>query len=285
MRAYEVFLLASPQKQPDIAIALFHTPYTDLREAVLSQCHAATVSAPLWYAAIEKAVQDPGTVRNPECCQSILVLMQRFDGVSASPEMLAFARAMLNGENSDVAYQAFCLLEYARCVDEKYVDYVRQCLDSDDEDFRIVAIQAAVRLRPGWGFDAVNALLEKSRGLERFHAKLACVKLCPDARRRQFADALLEDIGDARFSFAAMELIAQYASAVAVEPLLRLAKSFFGEPTLKVMAAFAAASLGSKEARALLEKFARAKKGNPGFASQCLQKLDAPKTPQDVRFD
>ena len=270
---FEAFLNLDSADQPEAACLLLCSSHKDLREAVLDFCSSDVLASKLWQNCIVSHLNDAKFTQNAHWVQCALVLMQRMEG-PLSDDMKAFCQRMMDSEDSDVRYQAFCLAELGLMTDSAYLDRVRGWLEDSDEDFRIVAIQALGRLSPEWALEALASRASKAFGVEAFHIVLTQIRLCPIDRRGAFIDRLVSYVGDDRFSFAAIQALSEYGDERAIPVLLKVAKSFLGEPTTKVAAAGAAAKLGSEKGRKILLKFATSGHGNPKYAEQLLDALD-----------
>ena len=267
-QAFSRFEKLAGTERAEAALALLASPYEDLAETVLEVCPAEDVSRPEWTAALEAAAANAGALLRPR----ILVLLQRVEG-ELPPKIVEFCHAALHDADAETRYQAFCLAEMRGEDSEEYVAEVREWLKSDDEDFRIVAAQAVARIRPEWGRSALEARLIQAADVERFQMLLALLRILPDDERREYEPMLCACVEDGRFSFAAIEALAEYGTNHAVPVLLETARSFLGEPTVRVAAAGAAARLGSDEGRKLLQKFAKSRFGNPDYAKEILESL------------
>jgi hypothetical protein len=270
---FEQFLDLNPESQPMAANILLTSAYKDMREAVLEYCTSDVVSSVLWQTCIEACLDDAKFTQNMMWCQCVLVLMQRIEG-ELSDKLSHFCRQMLDASDVDVRYQAFCLAELACTNDADYVSRVRVWAEDSDEDFRIVAIQAIARLQPEWGMEVLERRASVSFGVEAFHILLTQIRLSSAEDRERFIEKLIPYVGDERFSFAAIQTLSEYGNERAVPALLKVAKSFLSEPTVRVAAAGAAAKLGSEKGRKILLKFATSGHGNPKYAEELLDALD-----------
>ncbi len=266
-------------KGPDkclAALALFQTPYHDLFEAVLDTCTEDWVDSDEWQECLKSAIGDDRWQNNNRVAQAILILLQRMES-SLKPEFTAFYRKCLDSSDNDVRYQAFCLAELQEENSEDYLERIKKWIQSDDEDFRIVSIQALERLKPEWAAATLKKRAEKAVGVEAFHIVLAQLRVNGSSEREELTLKLMQFVDDDRYSFAAIRALAQYGTKTAVPALLNVARSFLAEPTLRVAAAGAAAKLGSDTGMQILLKFSQSRHGNPKYASELLSEIEQSK--------
>ncbi len=276
----------------EAALRLIASPHRDVRDAVVSHCceeysDDEEISRILCDYAAEHASD-----LCPEAAESLLTWLSAA-ARRLTPAVMQWVHRALCADDPEIRYRAFCLAEYAEDSSEAYWAHVRASLASDDEDFRIVAAQALVRrsARTGgapedWVLPALEARLPQAGDTEGFHLRLALLRLSDDAGRAAAVKRLIADIEDARFSYPAIEAVmecgtgeiygtddAKIIKREATDALLRVSRSIFGEPTVRVLAAATAAKLGSEQALALLRKFAAGRRGNPAYARQLLALL------------
>ena len=274
-RAAEALETMDPDRRAAVSIRLFDSPYKDIREWIWDNVEA--IPPEIWIEAMRQALSAGVGLRQMGVLarQGILVVMQTL-ACDFPGELDDFARDCLDDEDSDVRYHAFCVAEMRRASGEEYEKRVKSCLECEDVDFRIIAIQAVRRLKPSWGCDAIKARVRYATGLEAFHARLALLHLCTPEERRNCVEALIPDILNDRYAFAAIEavgLFAEYGSPEVIRALMSVAKGFFTEPTVGVAAAAAAARMGSADGLRWLQKCASSDKGNPEYARILLTKL------------
>lgn len=275
---FEQFLNLKSEDKPMAACHLLSSTYKDLREAVLEYSTSDVVSESQWKTCLETCLNDSKFRQNMDWCQCALILMQRMDG-QLPEQLLSFCQAMLDADDIDVRYQAFCLAELSCTTDDSYISRVRAWLEDEDEDFRIVAVQALARLKPDWSLEMLEKRASVSFGVEAFHILLSQIRLCASEHRKPFIEKLISYVGDERFAFASIQALAQYGDESAIPALLKVAKSILGEPTIRVAAAGAAAKLGSEKGRKILLKFATSGHGNPKYAEELLDALDGKSQP------
>lgn len=277
------------------ALRLIASPHRDVRDAVVAFCceeypDDEEISRILCDYAAEHASD-----LCPEAAESLLTWLSA-SARRLTPAVMEWVHRSFYDGNPEIRYRAFCLAEYAEDSSEAYWSHVRASLESDDEDFRIVAAQALARRRArtgdapeAWVLPALEARLPKAGDTEGFHLRLALLRLSDDAGRAAAVKRLIGDIEDARFSYPAIEAVmecgtgdiygtddAKIIKREAAEALLRVSRSLFGEPTVRVLAAATAAKLGSASGLALLRKFAAGRRGNPAYARQLLAMFDPP---------
>ncbi len=270
-RAFDRFQSLEGKAQSDAGFELLETSNRELRDAVLSYCTQDILTTEPWQKSLSGRIDDSRTYDCVYLCQSVLVLLQRIDGIEAS--WLEFGRRCLEHKDMDVRYQAFCLLELHNESSDAYVERVKAWLESEDEDFRIVSIQALSRLRPSWALMALEERARYAFGVESFHILLTQIRICPAEKRVDYVPQLMRYLENDRFSFAAVQALSEYGNSTCIGELVAIAKGFMTEPTLKVAAAAAAAKLGSEEGIKLLEKFSKSRHGNPSYASELLANL------------
>ena len=208
-----------------------------------------------------------------------------------TPEVKSFVGRCFDDADDEIRYRAFCLAEYAEESSEAYWARVEQWLGDEDEDFRIVAVQAIERRVLQSGAPADEAILSKlesqlsrARDTEGFHIRLALLRLCAPSERAEAVRRIIGDIEDARFSYPAIDAVMKYyvtddagegnaTRIAAIEALLRVSRGIFGEPTVRTIAAATAAQLGSSAGRELLESFSRSRRGNASYAQELLSSL------------
>ena len=257
----------------EAAMTLFETPYPDLWEAVLETCTAERVSAPDWRQAFLNWVgAEHGSVSDRVRVAAVICIRRLTEPVEDG--FMAYSRSALDDANDEVRYQAACLAEIREASGEEYLERVKQWLDTGDEDFRIIGIQATRRLKPEWGPEALASLESRATGEELFQVLLAEMDLISDeGERERVGRRVLDLVYDGRFSFAAIQALSRHKMTFAVPELEKLAKRFFVDPTVRVAAAGAAANMGSEEGRKLLVKFAVSGSGNPDYAEELLTAL------------
>ena len=255
------------------AVILLNSPYHDLWEAALETCSSERVSSDAWRGSLDKYLDKNLDEIPAKVQQALVICIRRMDG-DLSNRIKTFCQKCLESDDLDVRYQAFCLAEIQEECSEAYSEFVRKALESKDSDFRIIAIQAIQRLRPDWGLDALRKRSIIAYGEEAFHLVLAQMSFdLDDELRSQLETQLITAISDSRYAFPAIQAVVRYHVEDAVPALLRQAKSFFTEPTIRVASAGAAAKLGSAEGRKLLVKFATSDHGNPDYANELLESL------------
>ena len=252
-------------------VAMLATPYKDIREAILDSCTEEDILN--WKPDLIEFLKTFKPDENMLQTQGILVLMQRLSG-EFPPEFVHFCHNCLKLNIPDVQYQAFCLAELNEESSNDYLNTVRNFLHSKDEDFRIVAIQALTRLKPEFAYSEIEQLSQSASNLEAFHILLALVRLSNCEQRTTLVVKMSQYLEDERFCFVAAQCLFDYGVEENIPALLQVAKSFFAEPTNRVMAAAAAAKLGSEEGKSLLQKFSQSRHGNPNYAHELLEKLN-----------
>lgn len=175
-------------------------------------------------------------------------------------------------DDPDVRYQAWAARELRGESGPAYVAALCARLEHDDDaEIRVIAAQGLTRL--GGGEEVIAALegaLRRATAAERIHHLLALAHLGAPG----LTAALLDEARRGQFRFPALVALGEYGDPAAIEPLLKLARGWFGEALHKVAASAAAARLGSGEGRALLERFAASKKPElRGFALQSLAQM------------
>ena len=267
------FRAAADDVQREDFAQLLQSSYKDVREGVLDVLSAQKLqSEDAWLSAIT-AHCPSSPDQKPILSIGLLALLARFEAVS-DPALMRFGETCLASGMADLQYQAIFFLEMHNDESDAYKDALPGLLEAADEDVRIIAVQAVARLAPDWGAKKLADHAQHARGLEAFHTLLARLSLGDAATRQTLEDELIRHLYDDRFCYPAILALKQYGSAQAVEHLLRIAGSFFGEPTIRIVAADAAAKLGSPEAITWLRKFAK-KSGNPEYARQVLAAYDA----------
>lgn len=265
-RGFEAMTALTGSSQCRAAFVLLSSPFRDLVESVLSFCTSEVLSRPEWKEAIRRACAGSLTEQSAH----LLVLLQHLDE-PLEAAFVTFYRRCLDAPFVEVRYQAFCLAEMQCENTPSYVEKVRSWLCCEDEDFRIVSIQAISRLLPDWGVSALESRIDSASRIERFHLILTLFRLSDG---KKYEDELLYFLNDDRFSFAVIDSLGQFGSVKSVPELLKLAGNFLTEPTIRVAAAGAAARLGDAKGRKWLEKFSRQRHGNPSYARELLAMLD-----------
>ena len=255
------------------AVILLDTPYHDLWEATLDTCSSERVSSESWRSSLEKYLENKPDDIPVKVQQALVICIRRMDG-DLSSRIKTYCQKCLESEDTEVRYQAFCLAELREENSDAYIEFVKKALESKDTDFRIIAIQAIQRLHPDWGLEALRKRSIVAYGEEAFHLVLAQMSFeLDDDLKSQLSTQLITAISDSRYAFPAIQAAVKYHVEDAVPSLLRQAKSFFTEPTIRVASAWAAAALGSAEGRKKLVKFATSEHGNPDYASELLESL------------
>ena len=267
---FEKSLKLAGKQRFDCVVAMLATPYKDLREAVLDSCSDNEVQN--WENDFIDLFKSFDPNENELQTQAILVLLQRLKGKLCQP-LANFCHECLKSQHPDVQYQAFCLAELQEETSDKYLDAVRKFLHSNDEDIRIVAIQALDRLKPNWAYNEIVQLSQNARELEAFHALLALVHLSSEEQRKAHVLKMSQYLQQERYCFVAIQCLFEYGVSENIDALIQVAKNFFGEPTSRVAAAAAAARLGSEEGKKLLQKFSQSRHGNPNYARELIEKL------------
>ena len=269
--AFEQSLLLTGKERFNCVVAMLATPYKDIREAILDSCTSLDLLS--WKPDLIEFLKSFQPQDHTLQTQGILVLMQRLDE-DFPPEFIEFYKKCLKLQDPDIRYQAFCLAELREESSQDYLDTVRSFLHSDDEDCRIVAIQALTRLKPDFAFSEIEQLAQSAANLEAFHSLLALIRLGNCEQRTTHVVKLSQYLEDERYCFVAAQCMFDYGTQENIPALLQVAKSFFAEPTNRVMAAAAAAKLGSDEGKSLLQKFSQSRHGNPNYARELLEKLN-----------
>ncbi len=269
--AFEQSLRLTGKQRFDCVVAMLAAPYKDIREAILDSCSEQDIRSwkPNLIEFLKSFVPQEHTLQT----QGILVLMQRLDE-DFPTEFIEFYQKCLKIQDPDIQYQAFCLAELREESTPDYLNDVRSFLHSDDVDFRIVAIQALTRLKPDFAFAEIEKRSQSANSLEAFHILLALIRLGNCEQRTTHVVKLSQYLEDERYCFAAAQCIFDYGIQDNIPALLQVAKSFFAEPTNRVIAAAAAAKLGSDEGKSLLQKFSQSRHGNPNYARELLEKLN-----------
>ena len=255
------------------AMILLDSPYHDLWEAALETCTPERVSSAKWQEKLPEYIKTQKGKMSSKVQQALVICIRRME-CDLTFELLQFCHDCLESEDADVQYQAFCLAELREESSERYLEFVKKAIESKDVDFRIIAIQAIQRLHPDWSLDVLCKRAITAYGDEAFHLVLAQMSLNPDDElRKQLESQLITAISDSRYAFPAIQAAVKYHVSDAIPALMKQAKSFFSEPTIRVASAGAAAALGSKDGRKLLVKFATSNHGNPEYANEWLEKL------------
>lgn len=270
-RAFGQFMGLHADEQPGIALIFLGSEHRDLREAVLDYCSEDVVASKAWTEALKNAVSNDKIASNALLCQGLLVIFQRLSKLE--DEFVAFYHKCLKHTDADVLYQAYCLAELREETSCEYHDFVKTNIHSEDEDMRIISIQALARLKPDWAIDALKKCAETAVGVEAFHILLSQIHICPPEMRPEFAQKIAFYIENERFAFAAVQALYEFGDASVVPALIRYARSVLSEPTTRIAAAAAAAKLGSKDGIKILKKFASSRHGNPSYAKEQLEKL------------
>lgn len=280
----------------EVALQLIESPYRDVREDVVSFCSEEYPENREVAAALCEYVSRRSEDISAEGKESLLAWLTSAAHF-LTPEAVSFVHRCFDDPEAEVRYRAFCVAEYAEETSEDYWAHVERWLVDEDEDFRIVAVQAIERraLHSGGQFDEsigkkLESRLSESSEAEGFHIRLALLRLSPPACRASAVRRMISDIEDARYSYPAIDAVMRYGSqpryyamdesgegeatrASVVEALLRVSRSFLGEPTVRTAAAAAAARLGSEAGRALLESFAHSRRANASYARELLGEI------------
>jgi len=270
--ALQLFSQMSPDDKRNNWIPFFSSPYRDLREGLLELLPQDELEAdPAWLASISEqtsiSVED-----NPLVAIGMLALLARFSQ-KLDRHFIEFAESCLRSTIADLQYQALVFLELQCDDSDFYVKTIESLYDSNDSDMRMIAYQATERLAPAWGLEKLANAAKRARGAEGFQVLLSRLHLGDGDLRKNLEHLLILKLFDDRFCYPAIDALKKYGSEACVDSLLKIAGSFFGEPTIKVAAAEAAAVHGSSKAVELLRKFASKKRGNPEYARQALQQL------------
>lgn len=280
----------------EVALELIGSPYRDVREDVVSFCCEEYSNdrgvAEILCDYISKHANDISTYAK----ESLLIWLASVASY-LTPEVKSFVGRCFDDADDEIRYRAFCLAEYAEESSEAYWARVEQWLGDEDEDFRIVAVQAIERrvLQSGAPADEglltrLESQLSRASDTEGFHIRLALLRLCAASERAAAVRRIIGDIEDARFSYPAIDAVMKYGSKAeyygmddagegnatriaAIEALLRVSRGIFGEPTVRTIAAATAAQLGSAAGRELLESFSRSRRGNASYAQELLSSL------------
>lgn len=261
-------------EQVRLAFKLLKSPHRDIRDGVLDLASAQQLTSDkVWKEILIEEVKNHTLIAQDELWrQNLLVLISRLD--RDLPEALvAFYRSHLDDESLDVCYQALCIAELQAEEGEAYLEHLKKYARSDDEDLRIVSTQGIGRLKPVWAEEELIEMARFANGQEAFHILLARLSLRNEDKKAELIEELKGYLKDDRYTFPSILALKNHGSKADAEALIDLAQSFFGEPTLKVMAAEAAAYLGEPEGLKLLENFAKSKRSNPVYASEALEKL------------
>lgn len=254
--------------QQELFGKLLQSPYKDVREGIFNVLSAERLQSEASWLDALKALCPKSPVDASLLSIGLLVLLSRYENLS-EPSLLVFGEKCLASDNPDLQYQALVFLELQNDRSDAYLSTLPGLLGASDEDIRIIAVQAIMRLAPAWGVEKLTEHAKHARGQEGFHTLLARLSLGDDATRKSLEEELIRDLYDDRFCYPAVLALKQYGSEACIPHLLRLAGSFFGEPTMRITAADAAASLGSSEGIVWLRKFAE-KSGNTEYARQLL---------------
>ena len=277
--AFDQYLKANDDLKIQYIWTFLDAPYRDIREAVIDSCTSEQLNTSSWKSAIVSKISEPHERLSVNVRQALLIFIQRLEG-ELDPQIVQFYTEALDDPDADVQYQAFVLAELHEEKSPAYIDRLKQWIDSNDPDFRIVAIQALARLNPDWAFKTLEQKLNQSVGEEAFQILLTMIRICPDQERMPaLAHQLIKYAIDDRFAFPAIQAIAEHGTKDEIPDLLSIAKSILGEPTIRVAAAGAAAKLGSEDGRALLVKFSNSRHGNPKYAAELLEELKDPQQP------
>ena len=271
--AFELFLKADGDAQKQLVWDLLDAPYRDIREAVIEFCSPERINDEAWKSCLLNKISSADDNLSANIRQALLIFIQRLDG-ALDDAFVQFNAKALDDADNDVRYQAFVLAELQKDSSESYLMHLEKWIDSNDADFRIVAIQALARLNPPWAFEKLSKKYKQTSGEEAFHILLTLLKICPDsARIPEFAHQLADYAIDDRFAFPAIQALSHYGTDEEIPKLLEIAKSLLAEPTIRVAAAGAAAALGSDDGKALLQKFSKSRHGNPKYAEELLEEL------------
>ncbi len=270
--ALQLFAKMSNEDKQSNWIPFLKSPYRDLREGLLELLPQEVLEADSnWLRSISEHI--PVSPQDESFLSiGILSLLARFSQKLQS-SFIEFAESCLNCSNLDLQYQALVLLELQCDTSEFYTQTIASLYDSNDSELRMIAYQATERLAPSWGLEKLEIAAKHARGPEGFQVLLSRLLLGDNVLRKNLEQELILKLFDARFCYPAIDALKKFGSDACVDPLLSIAKSFFGEPTIKVAAAEAAAVHGSSKAVELLRKFASKKRGNPEYARQALSQL------------
>ena len=277
--AFEQYLKASDDLKIQYIWTLLDAPYRDIREAAIDSCAPEQLNTEPWKSAILNKIGESKDDLSANIRQALLIFIQRLEG-ELDPRIVQFYRDAMDDSDNDVQYQAFVLAELREENSATYIERLKQWIDSSDPDFRIVAIQALARLNPDWAYKKLEQKLKQSVGEEAFQILLTMIRICPDQTQMpNLSHQLVKYAIDDRFAFPAIQAIAQHGTKDEIPDLIGIAKSLFGEPTIRVAAAGAAARLGSDDGLALLKKFSASRHGNPKYAAELLEELENTKQP------
>lgn len=270
--ALEKFASLSAESQREKFAALLKSSYKDVREGVLEILDAETLNAdPAWMEAVIELV-DSDPVHELCLCIGILALLSRFES-KLPKRCLEFGEACLDTDNDDLTYQAAYFLE-TQC-DERvsYSRKVIQLLDSPDEEIRIIAVQALTRLRLGEAIELLDNCAQRAVGIEAFHILLARLELGNAEKRGELEPELIRHLWSDKYCYPTVVALKKYGTSNAIQPLLVIANGKWTEPTLRIAAAEAAATLGSVVGIQLLQQFAK-KSGNCAYAKEALKAFE-----------
>lgn len=280
----------------EVALQLIASPYRDVREDVVSFCSEEYSENREVAAVLCEHISRHAEDISIDVKESLLVWLTSLARF-LTPEAVSFVHRCFDDPEAEVRYRAFCVSEYAEDTSEDYWSHVERWLVDEDEDFRIVAVQAVERRALHSGGQVAESMwkklesrLSEASEAEGFHIRLALLRLSPPACRALAVRRIVSDIEDARYSYPAIDAVMRYGSqpqyygmdetgegeatrAAAVEALLRVSRSFLGEPTVRTAAAAAAARLGSEVGRALLESFAHSRRANASYARELLGEI------------
>lgn len=273
-QALESLFAMEGAERAKLALRLLRTEYKDVRDGIFDLASAQLLSSDkAWEEAIIAEVENKDLLAKDALWrQNLLVLIGRFDGILAEP-LVKFYRSHLDDADEDVCYQALCLAELQLESGDAYLERLKTYTQSADEDLRIVAAQGIGRLKPDWAALELSEMARYASGQEAFHILLARLGLKVKDEQLELVEELKAYLEDERYAYPSILALGTYGSASDIDTLLSVARSFFGEPTLKVAAAEAAATLGSAEGLKLLKDFAQAKGGNPSYAAEALERL------------
>ncbi len=249
-------------------IAMLDADYKDAVEFATFEAESATFKAEAqWHQKLIDTFADVDATQKLKQNVIWLIgdLMPDFADVFDATISLA-----LESKDADIRYQGLVAREKIQRTDREYIDKLVTLLQDGDSDIRILASQGLSRI--GDAEASLEALQEASRyafGIERVEHLFSRAMLGEEG----LVPELIKLLGIDRYCFVAAKTLGKLGDPEACDALMRVAKGWFVDPTVRVEAAWAAAKCGCDEATELLESLARKKRGNPAYAKEALASL------------
>ncbi|MDX9719948.1 MAG: hypothetical protein RBU37_04310 [Myxococcota bacterium] len=196
--------------------------------------------------------------------QALILILREQTELPLDEELLRLAEH----EEPDLRYQALAALELRANDSEAFRLLLRRALEDEDDELASVSAQGLARLSERSALSALRARRAHAAVGLRLHFDLARARLGDDVSAE-----LLEALSDTSTRFAALLAIAEFRVKAALPLCAKLSRSWFGDPFVRVAAAYAQACLGDADGCQRLYRWAEGRSDWNTYAAERLLTL------------